>query len=484
MQYLKLINSFSEAKQFNKRRAIRFKGPLNGMTAVTLVDTRADTPVDTKIDTGVDAGVDIMVDTGVDTYKDIRIKTKKKLLIKGRNQIHLIFSENDFDIRKNAVCGPTSDTIPLGEPAGADFIENFEKLGLRLRSKHSYAGLTEVGQTLKKRRGRKMPAYMQDAAVFVNSLYRLAQLTTKNAKLFSHRKQRNAGVVHGIADLAEYPRRSNRSPAYHDSVDTVFLKSLYGTFRSSDVSVADDRNFHAWVGFQLADKSPVGLSGIHLAARASMHCNGLDAAVLKPGPEVADYLIFAVPPQTGLDRNRDADRFHHLQRDGKHFRDIAQHSGAGAFGCHFLYGASEINIEKIRPRLLHDFRGFDHRFGLASVNLDCHGALALVDMKLARGGIDIAYQSLGRNKFGINELSPHFAAYKPERGIRDVFHRSKHHSAFAKVKVCYLHDTVSYQQRVSVDLRPEASISATERSSSAVIALTRSAVQFMSCTSP
>ena len=52
------------------------------MTAVTLVDTRADTPVDTKIDTGADTPVDTKIDAGVDTYKDIRIKTKKKILIK------------------------------------------------------------------------------------------------------------------------------------------------------------------------------------------------------------------------------------------------------------------------------------------------------------------------------------------------------------------------------------------------------------------
>ncbi len=272
-----------------------------------------------------------------------------------------------------------------------------------------------------------MAPYVQYASVFVDAVDRFPYLSAQKRKLLLRSDYGQLAGLQIFLHLPEYPRGTKTCTPYHHAVYSIGIESMFCLLCSLYVAVADDRNLYAWVCFHLSDESPVGISGIHLRARAPMDCQRLYAAVLQARCKLGDYLVFAVPAEACLDCHRDVDCFHHSLCDGEHLFRIAQHSCSRTFSCHLLHRASEVDVEYVRARLLYNLCRLHHSLWFATIDLYCHGAFAVVDSEFAGCGIDVAHECLCRHEFRIDHRCPLLTAYQPERRVSDIFHRSQHH---------------------------------------------------------
>ena len=239
--------------------------------------------------------------------------------------------------------------------------------------------------------------------------------------------------------VVEHPGISNGRPAYHHAVYAVAAEGLGGLLACTDVAIAYKRDAQARIFFHARYHLPVGGAGIHLRACAAMDGQGGDAAVLELLGKFDDYLVLVVPAQPCLYRDGDADCLYHFAGNLKHFRDVAEHSGAGSLAGHFLHGAAEIDVEHVGSGLLHHPGGLDHRSRLAAINLDGRGALRRFYVELARGGGDVADQGVGADKLAVGHVGPELLAYEPERLVGHILHRREHHGALAQVDISYFH---------------------------------------------
>ena len=107
----------------------------------------------------------------------------------------------------------------------------------------------------------------------------------------------------------------------HNPIHSVAVERLFCFLRGVDVAVANYRNMHPRVPFDLSDEGPVGLALVHLASGPPVDRESLDARILKPFGQLHDNLAAFVPAETGLDRDRLANglddpfcNHHHLVR--------------------------------------------------------------------------------------------------------------------------------------------------------------------------
>ena len=118
---------------------------------------------------------------------------------------------------------------------------------------------------------------------------------------------------------------------------------------------------YARIVLHLAYQSPVGLAGVHLAARPSMYCECLNATVLKLFGQLRDNYIVAVPAQTGLYRYWNLHRLNHLACNFEHQWDVAEHTGTGSLAGNLLHRTTEIQVNHVRTGLLNNLRSLYHR---------------------------------------------------------------------------------------------------------------------------
>ena len=152
-----------------------------------------------------------------------------------------------------------------------------------------------------------------------------------------------------------------------------------------------------------------------------------------------DDFAVAVPAQTRLGGDRDADGVHDGSGDFEHTRDIAQQARSGTLSGHLLDRASEVYVYYVGMRLLDNPGGLGHGVGVAAINLYCRRPLAGIDFEFARRGGDIADQSIGADKFRIRHVSTHLLAYQAKGGVGDVLHRCQHQRALAQVYIADFH---------------------------------------------
>ena len=110
-----------------------------------------------------------------------------------------------------------------------------------------------------------MAGRMRMPAILVDALHARGDLSLKQRELLVERKGSDALPVSSICRTS--PRRSRgaeRRAANHDGVDAKGVERVDRLLRCADIAAADYGNLHAWVGAKFADKSPVGLTGVHL----------------------------------------------------------------------------------------------------------------------------------------------------------------------------------------------------------------------------
>ena len=112
--------------------------------------------------------------------------------------------------------------------------------------------------------------------------------------------------------LAEEPRLTEGGAAYHDGIYAILVEGTVGISQRLDVAIADDGDMDARILLYLANQRPVGLTGIHLAARATMDGQRLDATVLQLLGQRGDNQLLVIPSQAGLDGYGQLHGLHHL----------------------------------------------------------------------------------------------------------------------------------------------------------------------------
>ena len=180
---------------------------------------------------------------------------------------------------------------------------------------------------------------------------------------------------------------------------------------------------HARVVFHFADQRPVGFSRVHLCTGTSVDGQCGNAAVLQLLGQIDDDLMVGIPAQPGFYGNRYFHGIYYGAGDFKHFRNILQHSGTGAFSGYFLYGASEVDVQYVGTCFFYDSCGSYHGFGVFTVYLYGNGAFFIANRELLRGFIDRTYQCVARNKLGVYHICSKLFTHQTESGIGHILHR-------------------------------------------------------------
>ena len=98
-----------------------------------------------------------------------------------------------------------------------------------LGTEHGNTCLPEIGNTLEHWRGGQMTTGVQDAPVFVDTLYVNSQLLLQDINF----------LVEGQWLTAEQPRTAERGPSYHHAIDTIFFKGGISLSQRVNIAVAD-----------------------------------------------------------------------------------------------------------------------------------------------------------------------------------------------------------------------------------------------------
>ena len=130
---------------------------------------------------------------------------------------------------------------------------------------------------------------------------------------------------------------------------------------------------------------------------------------------------------------------HHLAGDVEQQRDVSEHTRAGSLASNLLDRAAKVDIDHVGVRLFHHLGGLDHRLYVAAVDLYAYGAFLVVDDHLVEGGLDGAYHSLGRHKFGVDHCRTVTLAEHAETDVGHIFHRGEEERTFAKINSAYFH---------------------------------------------
>ena len=151
------------------------------------------------------------------------------------------------------------------------------------------------------------------------------------------------------------------------------------------------------------------------------------AAVLQLLGQGGYHQVVGTPSQPCLHRYGQFYRLHHTVRYLKHQGDILQHACSGPLASHFLHRTTEVEVDHIGCRLLHDACRLYHSLHVAPVDLYAHGALFIADGELVNSGLDGAHQCLGTDKLGIYHGSTEALAQHSEANIGDILHGCQHH---------------------------------------------------------
>ena len=188
-----------------------------------------------------------------------------------------------------------------------------------------------------------------------------------------------------------------------------------------------------------AYQRPVGLSAVHLRARASVYGQRRYADILQPQGYLFDVLALVAPPQTRLYRDGLAHGLDYAAGHLDHQVGVAHHARAGAACGYLLDGTSEIYVDYVGVGLLGYKGGLDHRLDLMTVNLYADGAFEIRYGEFGTRFPCVAYQSVRRYEFGIDHICAEPLAHVAERRVGNILHGCQKQRLVAQVYRSDLH---------------------------------------------
>src|SRR3984893_19328877 len=130
--------------------------------------------------------------------------------------------------------------------------------------------------------------------------------------------RRRNSVFQMDVDSAEDPWRTMTRAPNHYSVRAREIKYLARFFRRSDIAVHEYRNLDA--RFDSTDGVVLGRAFIKIRARAAVHRERGDAALLRDACNGRAVPVLAVPAGTYLEGHGHVDRVHHRLQNARHQR--------------------------------------------------------------------------------------------------------------------------------------------------------------------
>lgn len=115
-----------------------------------------------------------------------------------------------------------------------------------------------------------MPAYVEYAAIFIDTVDALGNLPAQQHEAFMYGKRSSVRTMNHTADVIEDPWGTDRGASYHNSVHSVAVKGLESQLGGGDVTVPDERYRQSGIFLDPGYHLPVGIAGIHLRASASV----------------------------------------------------------------------------------------------------------------------------------------------------------------------------------------------------------------------
>ena len=228
-----------------------------------------------------------------------------------------------------------------------------------------------------------MAASMKNASILVDALDIYAQLLLQQVYFLVHRQRLWRQTVNTFIYLLEYPRASKCGTSNHYGIDTIAVERLLGLPGAGDVAIADDGDMYARIVLHLAYERPVGLTSIHLAARAPVDGESLYAAVLKLLGKGCDDKVLAVPSQSRLHGYGHLDSLDNLSGNVEHQRYVAEHSCSCSLAGNLLDRTTEVDVDDVGRCLLDYPCSLNHVLYRPSVYLYSHRTLLVADGKFA-----------------------------------------------------------------------------------------------------
>ena len=134
-----------------------------------------------------------------------------------------------------------------------------------------------------------------------------------------------------------------------------------------------------------------------------------------------------------LKRLEGADRIILLDEHGKEHTSVGfsqylqkqMNAGTRTLAGYLLHRTTEIDVNEVGMRLLYDTCSIGHCFWFASVDLDSHRPLFVMNSQFARSGRDIPHQGISIDELRIHTVGSVAFTKHTKRRIRDILHRGQ-----------------------------------------------------------
>ena len=230
-----------------------------------------------------------------------------------------------------------------------------------------------------------MTAHLKHSYPISLDLNRLGKMLFCNSNTLKDRwLRKNLASVKIVSNLAENPRATICRTTNHYRIHAIAVKHLLSLYSRVNISIADNGNMDSRVVLNLANKSPVRLARIHLAASTTMNCKSRNTNILQSVSNLLNILTLIVPPKARLYCYWLTDSVYNLARHLNHKWHIAHHTATCTPTRDFLHRAAEVYINHIWICSFSNLCSLYHRFYLISINLDTHRALKVRYLKLCK----------------------------------------------------------------------------------------------------
>ena len=235
------------------------------------------------------------------------------------------------------------------------------------------------------------------------------------------RRQVRAGLQEMFC-LAENPRMTHgRAPDHHAA--NVRARLAQGDVSAAGkVAIADDRNLHR--ARHLRDHIPIGLPGVALSTRASMHGDGLDAGVFENAGDFGSVDTLMIPADAHLRCHWNGRAFDQVTRHAGEQRAVLQQRRTAVLCDYLVHRTTKIDVNKIWTPPVDDLAGrLAHTRAVRTEQLHAQRTLPVIELRVFPRAIIRLHDALGGDEFRDHHVRAQFFAERAEDHVRHARHR-------------------------------------------------------------
>ena len=182
--------------------------------------------------------------------------------------------------------------------------------------------------------------------------------------------------------LSKEPRIPNSCATNHCPIKSkrIFYEAHF--LHCINITIAENRNFHALIVLYFFNQGPVCISFIQLCACATVNTYCCNSNILQPFSHFYHIFSVFVPAQSRFYSNRQRCALNNFRSHAHHFGNILKYGSTCTTTCNFFYRATIINIYQIRFGSLYNFHTIYHGINFSSEKLNANGALFIINIEL------------------------------------------------------------------------------------------------------